>query len=104
MLYKRPDNVQKLLETLLGSMNLTKTFKVSVLAKAWGDIMGPVLSQKTRPNYLKSNVLNIVVTSHVWKQELEMQKKDILDKIKAKFPDLKVERLYLSVEAETPRG
>ncbi len=47
----------------------------------WGEVVGPQIAGKTRPEALRNGVLVVSVTSSVWMQELSFMKQKILDRI-----------------------
>ena len=51
----------------------------------WGDVVGDVVSKVTNAISVDKGVLVVKTKSSTWRQELYMQKKDIIDKINKKI-------------------
>jgi len=51
---------------------------------AWADIVGEIMTQKTRIERFEKNVLFIKAVNHLWRQEIVSQKPIYLEKIKTK--------------------
>jgi predicted nucleic acid-binding Zn ribbon protein len=51
----------------------------------WGDVVGDVVSKVTNAISVDKGVLVVKTKSATWRQELYMQKKDIIDKINKKI-------------------
>ena len=48
---------------------------------SWAEIMGPAISQRTQPEYIKDKVLYVKVSDSAWAQELSFQKASIIKRL-----------------------
>lgn len=71
-----------ILKSTLEGLNLHETFKVFPIAQNWEKIVGSGVAQKATPDFVRGETLFVSVQTSVWMQELEMQKRTILDRIK----------------------
>ena len=53
--------------------------------KLWGEAVGNKISKNTKPISVKNGTLLIKTTNSVWKQELQIQKTEIIKKLNNKF-------------------
>jgi len=51
----------------------------------WGEVVGQAVSRVTRAEKVDKGVLTVKTESPTWRQELHMQKKEIIDKINKKI-------------------
>jgi predicted nucleic acid-binding Zn ribbon protein len=51
----------------------------------WNDIVGEVVASVTETTGVEKGVLTVKTSSPTWRQELHMQKNEILDKINKKI-------------------
>lgn len=70
-----------ILRSTLKGLNLQETFKVFPIAQNWKKIVGSGVAQKATPDCVRGTTLIISVQTSVWMQELEIQKRTILDRI-----------------------
>ena len=62
-----------------------KALKQESAVFLWGEIVGQTVSKVTRVEKVEKGVLTIKTESPTWRQELHMQKKEIIDKINSKI-------------------
>lgn len=62
-------------------LNLEKKLCEYLAMDKWEEIVGEILSEHTRPAYVKDGVLYIYVDSSVWVQELSLFKNKLIEKI-----------------------
>ena len=51
----------------------------------WSEIVGETVSKNTEPISIEHGILNIKTTTPVWRQELQFQKKKIIEKLNKKL-------------------
>lgn len=52
------------------------------LARDWSSIVGETVSARSMPAFFRRDVLWIYVSSPIWMQQLQLQKQDLLDRIR----------------------
>ncbi len=77
------EKVDRTVERLLEAMGLSPIAAQARLAKAWEEIVGPLLAAKTCPAKLKGGVLTVCAVSPAWAQELSMFRSTVLERIDA---------------------
>lgn len=65
----------------------------------WSDIVGPDIARNTEPIKFHKDVLMIRVRNSVWTQELQFLKPQLLEKIRASFPETKIVDIMFKVGA-----
>ena len=60
------------------------------LAKAWQEAAGETIAAQTRVGRLRSGVLDVVVASSIWMQELTFARDEILTRLKKAAPDQRI--------------
>ena len=63
------------------------------LQSAWPELVGSLLATKSRVLYVKEHCLFVEAHSATWRQEIGLQKDEILKRVKAKYPDLMIQNL-----------
>lgn len=66
------------MEKSLKGLNLEGTYQVSRVFGIWPEVVGPAISQHTKPRYYRQGVLIVEVASAAWANELSMLKAGIL--------------------------
>jgi len=59
----------------------------------WPAIVGPVIARQTTPHLWQGDTLTVKVTHSAWMQELKMMEPQLLAKIRAQAPDLKIQKI-----------
>lgn len=80
--------IDDILKNSLGNLNLGSSFKVAPIWQAWSEIAGASIAQRSTPEFISGDTLVVGVTNSVWLYELTLQKKQLLAKVKARFPDI----------------
>lgn len=63
----------------------------------WDRIVGPDIAKNTEPVKFHKDVFVIKVKNSVWTQELQFLKPQLLEKIRASFPDTKIKDLMFKI-------
>lgn len=66
------------LEKSLKGLNLEGTYAVSRVFGIWGEIVGPLIAQNTKPRFFRQGILIVEVASAAWANELTMLKPGIM--------------------------
>jgi predicted nucleic acid-binding Zn ribbon protein len=89
----KPTAIKDILEQTLKLIKKPAAAQLMDLSHAWSQLLGPTISQKTEPVFLRNGVLTINTKSSSWNQELQLLKNQILQKIQDQFPSLQVKEL-----------
>lgn len=73
--------VEDILKNTIKNVSLEKTFKVYPITKRWEEVVGSHIASKTQPDMVMGDTLVVSVVNSAWMNELQMQKKMILDKL-----------------------
>jgi hypothetical protein len=73
------------LEKSLKGLNLEGTYQVSRVFGAWGELVGPLIAQHTKPRFFRQGVLIVEVSSAAWANELTMLKPGIMQALEKRL-------------------
>ena len=86
-------SLKKLLEDFFRGSDF-KEINTSISAElVWNKVVGKPISNNTKIKSLKRGILNIKTSSPVWRNELFLQKKELLEKIKQTDPTLNIKEI-----------
>ncbi|MEB3285318.1 MAG: DUF721 domain-containing protein [Candidatus Sericytochromatia bacterium] len=74
----QPESLAVALKTALPGLNLGQRQKESMAMALWPEVVGPIISEKTRPLYVNRGVLTIQVHSAPWAHQLNLFKSQFL--------------------------
>ena len=78
------EQLKKAIKKAISESGFEKAIQQEKAVSVWGDIVGDVVSKVTDAISVDKGVLVVKTKSATWRQELYMQKKDIIDKINKK--------------------
>ncbi len=78
------------LQPLFQKKNWHALWQVYTLSKNWAKVAGSKAAQRSKPAYMRKNVLWIQVRDSVWMQHLHSMKPQILDQVRRFAPELEV--------------
>ena len=78
-------HIQTAIRTFLRKSGLNSGVEQQKALRLWGEIVGNKISKNTEPISVKNGTLLIKTTNSVWKQELQIQKTEIIKKLNNKF-------------------
>ena len=73
------------LKKLIKTAGLEKGIAQQKALEIWSEIVGETVSKNTEPISIEHGILNIKTTTPVWRQELQFQKKKIIEKLNKKL-------------------
>ena len=73
------------IKTAVVSAGVEKALKQESAVFLWGEVVGKRISSVTTAEKVDKGVLTVKTESPTWRQELHMQKKEIIDKINNKI-------------------
>ena len=78
-------HIQVAIQNFLRKSGLNSGVEQQEALKLWGEIVGNKISKNTKPISVKNGTLLIKTTNPVWKQELQIQKTEIIKKLNNKI-------------------
>ena len=78
-------HLKKAIESAIDSAGIKSALKQETAVILWGKIVGEAVSSVTNAERIESGTLVVKVKTSVWRQELHMQKKEIIKKINKKI-------------------
>ena len=74
-------HIQVAIRNFLKKSGLNSGVEQQKALKLWGEIVGDSISKNTEPMSIKNGTMIIKTTNPVWKQELQIQKAEIIEKL-----------------------
>ena len=74
-------HIQVAIQNFLKKSGLNSGVEQQEALKIWGETVGNKISKNTEPMSVKNGILVIKTTNPVWKQELQVQKTEIIKKL-----------------------
>ncbi len=74
-------HIQVAIQSFLKKSGLNSGVQQQEALKIWGKTVGNKISKNTEPMSVKNGILVIKTTNPVWKQELQIQKTEIIKKL-----------------------
>ena len=79
------EQLKKAIQEAISGSGLERAIQQESAVSIWSDVVGDVVSKVTDAASVDKGVLVVKTKSATWRQELYMQKKDIIDKINKKI-------------------
>ena len=79
------ETLKSAIKKAVHNAGVEKALKQESAVFLWGEIVGQTVSSVTRVKKVDKGVLTVKTESSNWRQELQMQKKEIIDKINNKI-------------------
>ena len=73
------------LKKLIKTAGLEKGIAQQKALEIWSETVGETVSKNTEPISIEHGILNIKTATPVWRQELQFQKKQIIEKLNKKL-------------------
>ena len=78
-------HLKKAIEEAIGGAGIKPALDQENAVVLWGVVVGDVVSEVTKAEKVEAGTLVVRVETSVWRQELHMQKKEIINKINKKI-------------------
>ena len=78
-------HIQVAIQNFLKKSGLNSGVEQQEALKIWGETVGNKISKNTEPMSVKNGILVIKTTNPVWKQELQIQKTEIIKKLNCRL-------------------
>ena len=79
------EQLKKAIKKAISESGFERAIQQEKAVSVWGNVVGDVVSKVTDAISVDKGVLIVKTKSATWRQELYMQKKDIIDKINKKI-------------------
>ena len=79
------EQLKKAIQKAISESGFERAIQQENAVSVWGDVVGDVVSKVTDAISVDKGVLVVKTKSATWRQELYMQKKEIIDKINKKI-------------------
>ena len=79
------EHIAGAIKKLIKKQGLEKEINQQKAIDLWGDVVGQKIKEHTEPIEVKFGVLTVKTTNPIWRQELQFQKKSIVDSINNKL-------------------
>jgi predicted nucleic acid-binding Zn ribbon protein len=73
--------IGEVIKECLDELNISRILKEKRLVSQWGEMLGKSISARTRQVYIKDRTLFVYMTSSVARNELQMMRQSILEKL-----------------------
>ena len=87
------EQLKKVLEKAINESGFKKAINQEEAVSIWGEIVGKNISAVTKATGVDKGTLIIKTESATWRQELHMQKKEIIDKINKKIGSIAIKEI-----------
>ena len=78
-------HLKKAIEEAIDSAGIKSALSQEAAVALWGSIVGEAVSSVTKAERVESGTLIVKVETAVWRQELHMQKEEIINKVNKKI-------------------
>ncbi len=92
--------VGDILPEVMKGLGLDAKLKETQLAREWREIVGAAMAKRSSPSGARSGVLLVEVENNVWMQEVRFHQREIIARIRKRFPELGIEGLRLVLKRE----
>jgi hypothetical protein len=89
----KPKPIKEVLSNYLKGSNFKEINETIGVHTLWKTIAGELIDKNTEIISFKSGKLNIKTSNPIWRNELSLQKIDLLKKLKKAEPELKIDEI-----------
>lgn len=93
----QPEALGPLLRRVLDDIGAGQAARVLQIAERWEQAVGPEIARHCRPTELRGSVLEVTAESSVWCQQLQLRGPEILEALRAVFPEAAPSELWFRV-------
>ena len=79
------EHIARALKKLIKKQGMEKEINQQKASDVWGEVVGKKIKEHTEPKEVRFGVLTVKTSSPVWRQELQFQKKKIVNSINKKL-------------------
>jgi predicted nucleic acid-binding Zn ribbon protein len=89
--------IGQIVKDVFAQMESKKTVSRDEVDAYWKKLVGDAGAKHTRPITLRKGVLNVLVDSSVWMQEVNMRKRGLLKGLKSMFGKDKISQIQFKI-------
>ena len=86
-------SIKDILSDYMKGTSLSEINTTINLEKIWCAVVGKTISNNTEIIHLKKGILTIKTSNPIWRNELTLQKKDLLNKFKTTEPKFNIKEI-----------
>lgn len=90
--------IDEILTDVLAGIEQPVQENILVLRKAWCELVGGPISNHSEPGFIKDFALHVFVDHPGWMPELERIKRLLLQKLQARYQEMRIRRLNFILE------
>ena len=87
--------LKQVIEEYLKGADFKEINNTISIQQAWEKTVGKPINKNTTIESFKNGTINVKVSNPIWRNELSLQKQDILDNLKKTEPDLNIKEIIL---------
>ena len=87
------EQLKKAIQQAISASGIQKAIQQESAVSIWGDVVGVGISKVTEAISVNKGTLVVKTGSAAWRQELFMQKKEIIDKINKKIGSIAIKEI-----------
>jgi predicted nucleic acid-binding Zn ribbon protein len=92
---KHPRALGSILDELKDQMRLSTRMEKARLPEVWSKVAGPEMSSVSEPVKINDGKLYVRVTGSVWRQEISLLRRDLIQRCQKELPNTPIEELVL---------
>ncbi len=92
-----------LLPRVLKGLGLEGRLEEGRLRAEWKSVVGEAIGDRSRPLRVRGKTLLVEVENSTWMNEIQFHRNEIVRKVNAGFPKLKIDEIRLQLERERER-
>ena len=93
----RPTPIKDILRKILGEGKPQEKLKQYSLFPNWDKIVGSSIAKHATPSLWLGEVLEVAVEDASWLMELKMMEEEILEKLRASLPEVKIAKIHWKI-------
>jgi predicted nucleic acid-binding Zn ribbon protein len=90
----------EILPGVLKNLGITERIEEESLFGSWREIVGDAVARRSAPRRINKGILIVGVENNAWMQEIRFHRKEILARIKERFPGVPIKGIRLELERE----
>ena len=101
---KNSESIGKILPAVIRNLGIEQKMEEVSLRSRWREVVGDTIAARSRPLDIRGGTLFVAVGNNVWMQEMRFHETRIIERIKHRFPGLKVAEIRLVIERDVNNG
>ena len=89
----KPKPIKDVLSDFLKGSNFKEINETINISTVWVKVVGKTISKNTEIKSIKNGKITIKTVNPVWRNELILQKEDLLNRLKEEKPELKIKEI-----------